>query len=267
MDFQLMKIQLILALTANFSVAFGSDTRNLSLSNASSYDSLLDLLTTDEYDHQRSRTDEYPDFDIFFGPFDSLPFDPVEDEQLNSNSNSNSNSKSNYLIFMEQEQDSSIQAICSDENVCIKASSSNSDTGTGTEFNPASSAHDHSLDSTSDSCDEPKRKLTALESDPSLPENETVLIPKRSKFCSRVPFFYRTDCNCYSKYFSYIRTATKHMDRLHNHSGDSYNNVIQLIDDFGVAQGYPFVCELCPFRTRKSVYLTNHIDNIHGVKI
>lgn len=89
-------------------------------------------------------------------------------------------------------------------------------------------------------------------------------VPKRNKFCNRSPFLYRTACNCRRNYFNYIGIAINHMKNTHNYAGNSFNCVIELVDDFGVLHEYPLSCDKCPFATNKACYLDLHQANVHG---
>lgn len=85
----------------------------------------------------------------------------------------------------------------------------------------------------------------------------------RFAFSNRMPFFYRTVCDCRSNQFSYIGMAINHMKKVHCHSDESFNNVIELFDDFGMLECYPLQCDKCPWRTNKAIYLESHKTRSH----
>lgn len=97
-------------------------------------------------------------------------------------------------------------------------------------------------------------------------ENETLdkAIAIRTKFSHRIPFLYKTSCNCKNHYFCYIYFAIRHVEKYHKDTmGNNYNGIISLIDDFNVIGRYPLKCEHCPFRSNLQEYLNNHIEHCH----
>lgn len=98
-----------------------------------------------------------------------------------------------------------------------------------------------------------------------LKTRSTKRYPNRPQFCNRTPFLYKTNCPCEKKLYNYISPALKHMSTVHEYNSEHFTDAVELIDDFGVIQNYPFKCELCPFRTNKSGYLLNHKFHNHNI--
>lgn len=87
---------------------------------------------------------------------------------------------------------------------------------------------------------------------------------KRTSFCHRSPFLYKTTCDCKKHHFGYISAAIKHAAQIHNCNYKDYNACISCVDDFSVIEHYPIQCNHCPFRSNLQVYLYHHLVNCHG---